>query len=486
MRTGRRPNTDTGTAVLHLIIVTSFAFLAVTGLRIAADTPGTSWLMALDPLLPMEHVWFQHIVAALVFTGAFLAHASYMRAARLGARIALDGVRVRGILRKGKSRATTLSVMVLWGLLAFAAIETVSGIALLLGWGGGLVFLHRHAIWFGFALAALHVGSHAAIGGTAQLTRIFRPAPLQLQPPDPDFAELLAEQLRLRADANTTSAGAIGGTTASSRSQSRLHPAVAGMIAFVCFAVSAVCIESVTRTRLEVSRIDTAAAPLLDGDLQEPAWVNAKPVSIVTTHGGDFGGTGQSTVEVRAVHDGTFAYFAFVWTDPTRSLKHAPLIKTAAGWEIATMDNPTDDEDAYHEDQFSVLLAHSTLPLIGAAIHLSVAPRRDRPPSGSGRGLHYTEGNIADVWVWRASHGGPGGYIDNCHFGPPMDATPEEVEGKARYRGGFAIDPGQPKAYRSNYPIGVAAASSQVQPERLAARHGANDAGVRPHQQVAA
>ena len=27
-------------------------------------------------------------------------------------------------------------------------------------------------------------------------------------------------------------------------------------------------------------------------------------------------------LEIRAVHDGTWAYFLFLWDDPTRSLKH--------------------------------------------------------------------------------------------------------------------------------------------------------------------
>ena len=83
---------------------------------------------------------------------------------------------------------------------------------------------------------------------------------------------------------------------------------------------------------LQVAEIDSRGRPTLDGDLSDPAWTKAKPVFVLTTQGGDFGGTRQSQVEIRALHDGEHAYFAFVWEDPTRSLKHLPLVKRGGRW----------------------------------------------------------------------------------------------------------------------------------------------------------
>ena len=445
MSIGRRPTTDTGTAILHLVFVASFVFLVITGLRIAADTPSTAWLMVLDPILPMEQVWLRHVMAAAVLVGASLAYAAYIRSARLGSRIAIDGARLRGLLRSGKPRRSSLSVMMLWSMMLFVVVEIVTGTMILLGSGGTALTVHLHATWIGLGLAGLHILSHAMVGGKNQLLRVFRPAPLVLQPPEPDFAELLAEQLRLRSSGPAGGGGiaADAPATVAKPKAARLHPGFAGLATVICFLMLAAALESLTRARLKIVRIDETAAPTLDGDLREPAWMQATPVTILTTHGGDFGGTQQSAVEVRAIHDGTYAYFAFVWEDPTRSLKHRPLIKTEAGWEIATPGENLDVESGYHEDQFSVLLASSSLPLIGAAIHLSAVPRSDRPASPSGRGLHYTSRGIADVWLWRASHGGPNGYIENCHFGPPAEATPEQKGGKDVYRGGFELDPGE-------------------------------------------
>ena len=120
-------------------------------------------------------------------------------------------------------------------------------------------------------------------------------------------------------------------------------------------------------------------APTLDGDLSDPIWTKAKPAHVLTTQGGDFGGAHQSLVEVRALHDDQNAYFAFVWEDPTRSLKHLPLVKRDGQWFIGASRTDLGDEAKYHEDKFAVLLARPGLPLIGAAIHLARQPLRLAP-----------------------------------------------------------------------------------------------------------
>ena len=70
----------------------------------------------------------------------------------------------------------------------------------------------------------------------------------------------------------------------------------------------------------------------------------------------------------------------------------------------------------------------------------------------TGRGLHYTaEGSgYVDVWLWKATSGGPTGWMDDAHFGPPLDPTPEQARYLAPYKGGFAPDPGTPN-YSENF-----------------------------------
>lgn len=440
MARNRRPTTDSGTVVLHLIVLVSFLVLLLTGLRIAADDPIAPWLSALDAVLPVENLWFRHLVAALVLMTTLSGYIIYIFRARLTARVRLDKPRLAGLRRRGTPLYAALHTLAYWGLMLSLLAEVISGTALFLGFGAPHLAIHFWATWSCIACVALHVGLQAAMGGVSQLARIFRPAALVVAPPPPDFAELLAEQLNRNLDGNRTRSPP---TTVNA------HPIATACAAM--FAVGAIAIgaEDLTRPELLVRLVTPAEAPQLDGDLSDPVWTKAAPVSVLTTQGEDFGGTGQSRVDVRAVHDGEFIYFAFTWADPTRSLKHLPLVKSKDGWRVAQTDHDKGDEKLFHEDKFAVLFTPPSLPLIGSAIHLAVAPSAGKPSSGTGRGLHYTNGPIADVWQWRASHEGFGGHVDNCYFGALAEPTPEQNNGHARYTGGFAIDPGPP-AYRPN------------------------------------
>jgi hypothetical protein len=60
----------------------------------------------------------------------------------------------------------------------------------------------------------------------------------------------------------------------------------------------------------------------------------------------------------------------------------------------------------------------------------------------SGRGLHFTQGGFVDVWQWKATRGGLLGFVDDGHFGPPVEPTPDEVAARVPYKGGYASDPG--------------------------------------------
>ena len=86
--------------------------------------------------------------------------------------------------------------------------------------------------------------------------------------------------------------------------------------------------------RLRIQRISATDAPTLDGDTSDRAWRGVRPFSLLTGEGGNFDGKGETRITIRAVHDGTFAYFLFTWEDSTRSLKHLPLVKEADGWHL--------------------------------------------------------------------------------------------------------------------------------------------------------
>jgi hypothetical protein len=240
-------------------------------------------------------------------------------------------------------------------------------------------------------------------------------------------------------------------------------------VGLVGMGVATVFDQTAMRDELYVARIPASAAPVLDGDLADPAWRLARPITVLTNQGANFDGSGASEVEIRAVHDGEVVYFSFVWSDSTRSLKHLPLIKKADGWHVMQSAYDVGDENEYHEDKFSVLLARSGALLGGdRAFHVGRAPAAGKPATFSGRGLHYTiDGSVVDVWQWRATRGGLQGFVDDGHFGPPAAAGPDEVAGRSPYKGGYAADPGTANYAHNFEQRGPGGYRSAVQPKRL-------------------
>jgi hypothetical protein len=451
--------TDIGTAVVHLVLIVSFVVALGTGLRIASDDPDAAWLSILDLILPMEHLWFRHLIAGMAMAGALAGYAVYVVRARLSPRIRFDVARARAIWRGGQTGVSALNVVVVWLLLLGLMFEVITGIIIFLDAGQSLIALHHWVSWLCLACVVAHVGLQVAYGGVRYALKIFRPGRLRIAPPPPDLAELLADELRRR---NTPP---IHRDASSSLKEPSLHahPLATGFAVALVVAGIACGSESLTRPALTVVAISKSEAPIVDGDVSDPVWSKARPVSVMATQGGDFGGTHQSHIEIRALHDGEFAYFVFTWDDPTRSLKHQPLVKARDGWRVASSRPDLADEDVYHEDKFAVLLSPSAFPIIGAAIHLSVRPLQGKPAGSTGRGLHYTlDGSILDVWQWRATHEGADGHIDNCHFGGPQEAA--EGAPTSPYSGGFALDPGPPR-YEPN--VADLTASEGVHPRRL-------------------
>jgi hypothetical protein len=223
------------------------------------------------------------------------------------------------------------------------------------------------------------------------------------------------------------------------------NPFVVAVAIAIAGASIVVATDRLAVDQLQIHRISSADVPILDGDTSDRAWRNIQPFSVMTNQGGNFDGKGESRIDIRAVHDGTWAYFLFTWDDPTRSLKHLPLVKEIDGWHMLHDGYESGDEHDYNEDKFSVLLTTLDVTLAGdRTFHAGTHPLPEAPPTMTGRGLHYTPGNdvYVDVWLWKATSSGSTGWMDDSHFGPPLVPTPMQVRNVVPYRGGFAPDPG--------------------------------------------
>jgi hypothetical protein len=474
--------TDYGTIILHWLLVGATGVAFLSGLRIATEAPDRAWLNWLDAVLPRTNVWVPHMQAAVVLVAVSLAYAIYMIRSGLSRRIALDKVRLRGLVSRNQVRLGAFSVLLTWAFFLAMLALILSGGCLYFGVFAGyaMASVHWIATWAVLAFSGLHVLVHFRIGGAAQLLRIFRPERLPPPPPRLDPVELLTLLVEKSGQPAAPSHKQVmtpqHHATPSLQPGQHLHSppeprprrasrhknltlqsnpfAVAAAVA-VTSASLVVASDWFSVDRLQIHRISTADAPIVDGDTSDPVWRNIQPYSVMTNQGDNFDGKGESRVEIRAVHDGTWAYFLFTWEDPTRSLKQLPLVKQADGWHLLHDGYERGEEHAYSEDKFAVLLTTMDVNLAGdRTFHASPHPLANAPATMTGRGMHYTtaEGLYADVWQWKATSGGPTGWMDDDHFGPPVEPTPMQVRNVVPYRGGFTPDPGSAN-YSQNFVI---------------------------------
>ncbi len=450
----QRPKSDLGTILLHWLIVAALLSAAVTGLSIAAaDNPNLWAVRYFGFLLPGENIWFWHLSFGIGVLSSFVAYVIYIRRAKLLSRIHFSGARFTTLIQNRRSLSAAFNVLLYWILFGALALEIATGTLLFLGWGGIVLTLHLQVTWFFLIFLVLHPLTHWFYGGANQLMRVFRPQ-WRLPQRAPELVDALIERVQ-QLETAKVSPGPGNRLPAIRERQPKaakpipvMVPLAIAIIAGAVIGTLSTSVDQETRQTLQIARISPANAPSLDGDISDPAWRRAPATVVLTQHGANFDG-GESLVEVRALHDGKYAYFAFTWTDPTRSLMHMPLVKQEDGWHLMRSAAPG-NETQFHEDKFAVLLVGGGQHLIGKGIHFGQKPLSDKPADATGRGLHFLEAGSGDIWQWRASHGGLNGWIDNGHFGAPLPGSAPQPSG--RYTGGFALAPG-PRPYRDNFTM---------------------------------
>ena len=292
----------------------------------------------------------------------------FLLRARLVRRVALDARRMRGLRSPSRWRRwQSINVLIYW--LAFVLVLAAAGTGTLMYAGSTVVSqpavaaLHRGIAWGLIGYVGLHVAGHMLMAGWRGLLTIVSPR----------LAHGIAAGVSLVA---------VG--------------AVAAALAFVDGAM--IC-------PLVVARVTDP--PRLDGDPGDAVWQMVSAVTIQTSRGANLP-SGEVAVTVRAVHDGTHAYFLFEWPDATRSQKHLPLQKTASGWRVLQHGYERQDENAYYEDKFAVMLARTSHLAALRTAHLGPQPLDGLPGPSGARGLHYTtDGSIVDIWHWKSVRTGP-------------------------------------------------------------------------------
>ena len=193
------------------------------------------------------------------------------------------------------------------------SVLLVSGGLLYFGFYSGydVAMLHWVGTWVILAFVVLHVLTQYRSGGASQLLRIFRPAALPAPPPRLDAVELLsmlAEQsarqrqsadfdaplpeasshpLQPHADMRRGGTAQTGPSPRSGAGAARSRNPTLQANAFVVAIAAAfsgasllMATDRLTVDRLQIHRINSADAPILDGDTSDRAWRGVKPFSL--------------------------------------------------------------------------------------------------------------------------------------------------------------------------------------------------------------
>jgi len=202
----------------------------------------------------------------------------------------------------------------------------------------------------------------------------------------------------------------------------RIVTAIPGVLAALALSTAAIGADTVIAVKV-------AQPPKLAAGAADPAWANAKPLSVPLTGGKNFK-DGSTTATLKAVYSGDMLYLLLQYDDPTRSVQRSPFQKQADGKWIKLKD-PEDkggDNNKVYEDKFALIWnVNNSIKGFNeqgcmVACHVGEA--------GKPYGNKYTasEGEIGDIWHMKSIRTGYIGqtddqYLDSTRF--DKDKAPE-------------------------------------------------------------
>lgn len=437
-RVARSPKTQLFVTVCHWSMTTLIALSLLSGMRIGwgyvdsrlggADGVWGALLAAISPkgtLLGVDLISL-HVVLPFLMLLVAGVYVGYLVRSRTTTRLRVTrqdlqnlstGVRTRRFWRD-KPALWCANVIIYWLFFLCIAVMVVTGIAMYrLDWGlstalggyGSTRLLHGLTAYSLLPLVVLHVVMQWFFG---RFWAIFK-------------AQLYRSHVR---------AGLVS-------------------VAVIVPVIGGIYLWNSLPTTLTVKHISAKQAPRLDGEANEPVWQEARAVVIRNVKGVNER-DGYVDVTVKAVHDGRQIYFLFQWDDPDASFKRFPLQKTEKGWKVLQTAFDRADENVYYEDKLSAYLTDVPNGSCAATCHLGVGPHAAK---GEKHGVHYTNGEVGDVWHWKAIRTNPmgiatgePGFMDDQHFRGP-DPIPAQLKPGERYMGGYYADPSPGGGYAYNF-----------------------------------
>ncbi len=188
----------------------------------------------------------------------------------------------------------------------------------------------------------------------------------------------------------------------------------------------------------------TATAPNMNAGASDPAWANARPLTVELTGGANFGAKpgdkGDTKVTLKAVYTPDMLYMLVQYPDPSNSIRRGPFQKQADGsWK--KLVDPADkggDDNIYYEDKWAMIWPVDNsikgFDKEGCAVMCHLGQTK---PYGN----KYTNsaGEIGDIWHMKGQRTAPLGFVDDQY----VDHT--RYDAKDSPNAGRKSDPGGPR-----------------------------------------
>lgn len=395
-------NTRPVWAVLHIIAIVCVITSLLTGLRIAIMDYG--FLLRFSYFLPQGEMHTLHFLVGFVFTGIFFTYSFILIRNR------------RAVILKGKkSKRPRRKVFNVYhrildrALYAICIVSVSTGVTLFTDSSmlntPFIMFLHFCAALAFLAYVVLHGGAYFIEFGVSVVRYMLYP----IKKLNKHYAFYFIPLLAL-------------------------------------FAVLSYLVTETSRHTLWVKHIDDSEYIKIDGVANESLWQEAQQLTINTHGGANFDG-GSTDINIRSLHNGHDIFFFIQWQDPTESFEHLPLVKTDQGWKVKENGFYQYDEKEFYEDKFAAIISKNCELGAASTAHLGPKPISNRPGNWSGKGYHYSETELVDLWHWKAVRTNNMRLMDDNYIGSPDIIR----EGNRRYTAGYQTDAHESGEYRLNW-----------------------------------
>jgi hypothetical protein len=151
-----------------------------------------------------------------------------------------------------------------------------------------------------------------------------------------------------------------------------------------------------------VVAVPSAAAPVLDGVVDDAVWA-AAPATLVDVKKG--ANNGETQVSLQAAYDADMLYMLISWADPTESFIRSPWVKQDDGtWaKLKDPDDKGGDNNLYYEDKLAMIwnIGNSIPKFKGMGCFTAChddGPDAEVKPYGN----KYTSEGMGDIWHWKS------------------------------------------------------------------------------------